>query len=88
MQTYIALFRAINVTGHNLLPMKELKTLLENLGAENVKTYIQSGNVLIKHKEKNKTKLAENIKSAVKKEYGFKPEVLLLDKIEIKKAYK
>ncbi|MCF8240655.1 MAG: DUF1697 domain-containing protein [Melioribacteraceae bacterium] len=88
MQTYIALFRAINVTGHNLLPMKELKALLENLGAENVKTYIQSGNVLIKHNEKNKTMLADKIKSAVKKKYGFEPKVLLFKKKEIEKAYK
>ena len=42
MKTYIALFRGINVGGNNILPMKALRALLEELGAHHVKTYIQS----------------------------------------------
>ncbi len=40
MKTYIALFRGINVGGNNVLPMKDLVALLENIGSQNVKTYI------------------------------------------------
>jgi len=43
MKTYIALFRGINVGGYNILPMKALVALLEQLGARDVKTYIQKG---------------------------------------------
>ncbi len=46
MKTYIALFRGINVGGKNTLPMRELVAVLEDLGARNVKTYIQSGNAV------------------------------------------
>ena len=46
MTTYIALLRGINVGGHGILPMAELKTLCVNLGLMQVRTYIQSGNVL------------------------------------------
>jgi uncharacterized protein (DUF1697 family) len=46
MKTYIALLRGINVGGHKKLPMAELRTLLIRFGLENVKTYIQSGNVI------------------------------------------
>ena len=46
MDTYIALFRGINVGGKNLLPMNELVVLLEDIGARNIKTYIQSGNAI------------------------------------------
>ena len=40
MNTYIALFRTINVAGYNQLPMKELVYLLEIMGLCNVRTYI------------------------------------------------
>ena len=42
MKTFIALFRGINVGGRNSLPMKELISVLEDLGCRSVKTYIQS----------------------------------------------
>ena len=47
MNTFIALFRGINVGGNNILPMKELVLLLEELGCTGVKTYIQSGNIAV-----------------------------------------
>ena len=46
MTKYIALLRGINVGGHNLLPMAELRSMVSALGFSNVHTYIQSGNVL------------------------------------------
>lgn len=46
MTTYIALFRGINVGGHAILPMTDLKNLCSNLGFKHVRTYIQSGNVV------------------------------------------
>ena len=46
MQTYIALFRGINVGGKNSVPMKSLSALLEGNGFRGAKTYIQSGNVV------------------------------------------
>ena len=46
MQTWIALFRGINVGGNNILQMARLKSDLESLKLKNVRTYIQSGNVV------------------------------------------
>jgi uncharacterized protein (DUF1697 family) len=46
MPAYIALLRAVNVTGNNKLPMAELKSMCERLGFTKVKTYIASGNVV------------------------------------------
>src|SRR5262245_58935983 len=45
---YVALLRAINVGGTGKLPMTELKAVCEELGFSDVKTYIQSGNVLFR----------------------------------------
>lgn len=46
MNTCVALLRGINVGGKNSLSMKELVVILEGIGAQNVKTYVQSGNVV------------------------------------------
>lgn len=86
MQTYIALFRGINVGGNNILPMKELRVILEKLGTKEVKTYIQSGNVVLNHKEKNTKTLSSKIKAAIKKSHGFEPKILLLKKKDVEKA--
>jgi uncharacterized protein (DUF1697 family) len=45
VRTWIGLFRGINVGGRNLLPLKELVALLAAEGFDEVRTYIQSGNV-------------------------------------------
>jgi len=47
MGIYIALLRGINVGGTGVLPMKELVALCSGLGFEAVRTYIQSGNVIL-----------------------------------------
>ena len=47
MKTHLALLRGINVSGHNMIKMDVLKSVLENAGFQNVRTYIQSGNVFV-----------------------------------------
>lgn len=79
MKTYIALLRGINVGGKNLLPMKELSAMLGDLGAQNVKTYIQSGNAVFVWKGKDSTQLANQIRAEIKSRRGFDPHILLLE---------
>ena len=86
MTTYIALFRGINVGGRNVLKMKELTALLEGLGAKRVKTYIQSGNVVLAHEETDGERLAGSIRVAVQESNGFEPQVLLLSAGELEAA--
>lgn len=86
MNTYIALFRGINVGGHNKLPMKELRALLASLGHQNVDSYIQTGNVIFQTEKSDKKKIAGDISTGVENKYGFKPNVLLLELEELEKA--
>ncbi|MEX0726480.1 MAG: DUF1697 domain-containing protein [Planctomycetaceae bacterium] len=86
MSIYIALFRGINVGGRNSLPMKELTSILEELGATGVKTYIQSGNVVFASREKNTKRLAGKIGAEIKNRRGFEPAVLLLTSDDLKSA--
>ena len=48
MSTQVALLRGINVGGHRKLPMAELRELCLELGWKDVRTYIQSGNVVFR----------------------------------------
>jgi len=86
MPRWIALFRGINVGGNNILPMKELVGHLESLKLKNVRTYIQSGNVVFDSGEKNAKSLAKKIKVRIERECGFGPHVLLLSREELQKA--
>mgnify|MGYP001819876007 CR=1 FL=1 len=83
MTIYIALLRGINVGGNHKLPMAELKALLEGLGLEHVKTYIQSGNVVFQGKADDRDKLTEEISLAIETSHGFAPKVLLLEMDEL-----
>ena len=53
MPTYIALLRGINVGGQKLIKMAELQSHFASGGAVNVRTYIQSGNVVFEHQERS-----------------------------------
>ena len=86
MKTYIALFRGINVGGTNVLPMKDLVALLENIGSQNVKTYIQSGNAVLQNREENASLLSNKIRATIKKSHGFEPQVLLLEPEDMERA--
>jgi uncharacterized protein (DUF1697 family) len=88
MKTFIALFRGINVGGNHKLPMKELVALLETLGLQNIRTYIQSGNVVFQCKAADAAKLSAQIGAAIRKSHGFEPRVLLLDAAKLEKIIK
>jgi uncharacterized protein (DUF1697 family) len=86
MPTYIALFRGINVTGNNMLPMPALRTLLEDHGCANVQTYIQSGNAIFRSSLSDTARLEKRLGAAIAKSHGFEPRVLVLTRQEIEKA--
>lgn len=86
MTTYIALFRGINVGGKNVLPMKELVSILEDIGLWNVRTYIQSGNAVFKSRETDAGLLSNRISAEIETSHGFEPKVLLLELEEIEKV--
>jgi len=78
MNTYVALFRGINVGGNNVLPMKALIARLEEVGAIRIRTYIQSGNAVFQCAEKDASLIAKQLAAGIKKHHGFEPHVLLL----------
>jgi uncharacterized protein (DUF1697 family) len=86
MRTYVALFRGINIVGSNRLPMKDLKQLVETHACVDVRTYIQSGNVIFRADASDVSRLASRLTAAVSRSHGFAPAVLVLTIGELSRA--
>ncbi len=77
METVISILRGINVSGHRLIKMADLKVLYEKLGYKEVVTFIQSGNVIFKSDKKaSDLAHAEAIEKTINKKYGFDVPVI------------
>ena len=87
MTNYIALLRGINVSGHNKIKMADLKQLFLNLNFQNIRTYIQSGNVLFQSEEKSKSKIKATIFEAIKNKFGYDIKVIVITRDDIKKVF-
>jgi len=74
---YVALLRGINVGGNNLVDMRRLKATFERLGLENVRTFINSGNVLFATKRRGRLQLTKAIEAGIAKDFDVEVGVLL-----------
>ncbi|GAA5011804.1 DUF1697 domain-containing protein [Streptomyces siamensis] len=81
---YAALLRGINVGGAKKVPMAELRTLMEGLGHGDVRTYLQSGNVVFSSDRGDEESLAAQLAEAVEKHFGFTVGVLVRDHAYLK----
>jgi uncharacterized protein (DUF1697 family) len=86
MTTWIALLRAVNVGGNNLIRMSDLRDLLAGLGLEDVKTHLQSGNAVFSARSKDRTKLSGEISGAIHEAHGHRPDVILRTPDELRRA--
>lgn len=73
MNTWIILLRGVNVGGNNKLPMKELRSALEADGFEEVRTYIQSGNIVLRSALESPEAVSDAVTSLIEKTFGFAP---------------
>lgn len=74
---YLALLRGINVGGKNKLPMKDLVDLFVAEGCTNVRTYIQSGNVLFRADPDLAAIVADRASRRIYERFGFQVPVVL-----------
>jgi uncharacterized protein (DUF1697 family) len=79
---YIALLRGINVGGHKLIKMADLRQQLEMRGLEKVQTYIQSGNVLFESEE-GAEQLSQQIEEQIRNAFHFSVPVILRTSTEL-----
>jgi uncharacterized protein (DUF1697 family) len=82
--TWIALLRGINVGGAKKVPMARLRELLEGLGYERVRTYVQSGNVVLDGPARGGARaVAAELSKAIEDEFGFDVLVIVRSRDEL-----
>ncbi len=78
MITYISVLRALNVGGQNKILMQDLKSIYEKIGFSEVRTYIQSGNVIFKSNSgKSDIEITHTIESEINKKFKSNITVFL-----------
>lgn len=85
MIKYVAFLRAINVGGNNMIKMADLRAAFESLRLKNVRTYIQSGNVLFETAETDADVLTKKIERKLIKSFGFQVPVFLRTMAQMEK---
>lgn len=75
-ETYIALLRGINVGG-KVLKMADLKQAVAGLGFEDVRTYLQSGNMVFKAKTAPNAELVGRIAAAIKAHQAMDVKIMV-----------
>lgn len=80
---YVGLLRGVNVGGRHLLPMKSLTDIVAGAGARNVRTYIQSGNVIFETGTALAARLPGLVSDAILAEHGFAAPVIVRSASEL-----
>ena len=84
--TYVALLRGINVGGNNKLAMKDLAAMFAKFGCSDVKTYIQSGNVVFRAGDAVAARVPQGIAKAIADGAGMKIPVIVRKASELRKV--
>ncbi|HEX4785010.1 MAG TPA: DUF1697 domain-containing protein [Candidatus Sulfotelmatobacter sp.] len=86
MPVLISMLHGINVGGHNKVDMAALRALYKSLNFEDAHTYVQSGNVIFRTKEKLSPALAKKIQTAIERKFGCRSEIILRTADELRKT--
>jgi uncharacterized protein (DUF1697 family) len=76
MKKYVAFLRAINVAGHTIVRMSDLRDAFEAVGCRDARTYIQSGNVIFESPEKDSDAIFHKIRVKLRDLFGCEPGIL------------
>jgi uncharacterized protein (DUF1697 family) len=84
----VALLRAINVGGNNIVSMKSLRESFERLGFDEVQTYINSGNVLFRARDGDARMLEDRIDRMLARRHGLKGKTVVRSHAEMARLVK
>lgn len=87
MPTHIVLLRGINLGSRNRIAMPELRAALEEAGFEDVKTYVQSGNIVLSSKSKPEA-TAQKIGRLIRDRFGLDIAVVARTRAELARVVK
>src|SRR5258708_17917811 len=86
MPTYISMLRGINVGGHKRIKMDQLRKSFEALGFEQVKTYIQSGNVVFSGGKLSSAVVSTKIEGKIFGDFCFLVSVISMTQDELERT--
>jgi uncharacterized protein (DUF1697 family) len=86
MPTYVAMLRGINLGPHKRVKMEALRKSFESIGLKNVRTYIQSGNVIFQAGKTSTTALRKKIEARIIRDFGFSSLTILRSREELGKV--
>jgi uncharacterized protein (DUF1697 family) len=86
MPVYVALLRGINLGGHKKIKMDELRAALAAIGFDEVKTYIQSGNVVFKAAKISDKVLSKKIEATILSNFGHSVSAIIRTAEEIEQV--
>jgi uncharacterized protein (DUF1697 family) len=84
MTVYVSMLRAVNVGGHGRLTMDALKEAYVDVGLGQVRTLLQSGNVLFTSRLKDRDALAKRISQELERRFGLEIEVIVRTLAEVR----
>ena len=77
MNTWIALLRAVNVGGNNLISMSDLRGALESGDFQSVRSYLQSGNIVLKSSETEGDDLESRLEDLIQSRFALKIDFIV-----------
>ena len=87
MKAYVALLRSINVSGHHIIKMADLKNLLERPEFLNLTTYLQSGNLVFESEIENHHLLETLLADLIKDQYAYDIKVKVIESVRFQKYF-
>lgn len=85
---YAALLRGVNLGGHNRIPMAALRTAVEDLGFEDVATYVQSGNVVFRAPSRPEASLVRALERTIKQTFRVDVTVMVRTAAQLARVQK
>jgi len=88
MAIYVSMLRGINVSGQKIIKMEDLRNSFEDLGLKNVKTYVQSGNVVFSCPKISVVSLSKKIEEKILKDFRYSVPVIVRTNEDLKRVIK
>jgi uncharacterized protein (DUF1697 family) len=85
MAVHVAMLRGINLAGRHRVPMAELRTLLTDAGYEDVRTYVQSGNIVLTSPAKP-ADVERDLRGRISERFGFDVPVVVRNRTQLKRV--
>ena len=86
--TCVSFIRGINVGGNKMMPMADVKALYESMGFKEVRSHLQTGNIIFQSAAGDSAKLGKRIEAAMEKTFGFHRDVMIRTPAQLESVIK